>query len=117
MLKLVLNKFSFINLIKNYFKDKMNSNSEENRKDSTKLYYYFNSLFNGEMLEYEFNEFIFLLGKKYVTIKYLRGTYNEYKEVVDEVENIVNKLEKPKNTRKKIFLSCTTIPYHKTKIN
>ncbi len=101
--KLIPNKFSFIDLITNYFKDKTNLNSEENRKDCTKLYDYFNSLFNREMIEYEFNELIFLLGKKYVTIKYLRGTYNEYKEVVDEVENIVNRLEKPKNTRKKYF--------------
>ena len=61
------------------------------------------------MIEYEFNELIFLLGKKYVTIKYLRGTYNEYKEVVDEVENIVNRLEKPKNTRKKYKYQKTTL--------
>ncbi len=33
------------------------------------------------MIEYEFKELIFLLAKKYVTVKYIRGTYNEYKEV------------------------------------
>ena len=101
--KLIPNKFSFIDLITNYFKDKTNLNSEENRKDCTKLYDYFHSLFNREMIEYEFNELIFLICKKYVTYKYLRGTVNEYKEVVTEVETIINKLEKPKNTRKKYF--------------
>ena len=99
--KLVQNKFAFIDLITNYFKEKTNLNSEENRKDCTKLYDYFHSLFNREMIEFEFNELIFLLAKKYVTIKYLKGTYNEYKEVVDAVEEIINKLEKPKNVRKK----------------
>ena len=65
------------------------------------------------MVEYEFNELIFLLGKKYVAIKYLRGTYTEYKEVVDEVENIINKIEKPKNVRKKYFYP--TLQAHITK--
>ena len=111
--KLVQNKFAFIDLITNYFKEKTNLNSEENRKDCTKLYDYFHSLFNREMVEYEFNELIFLLGKKYVAIKYLRGTYTEYKEVVDEVENIINKLEKPKNVRKKYFYP--TLQAHITK--
>ena len=101
--KLVQNKFSFVDLITTYFKEKTNLNSEENRKDCTKLYDYFNSLFNREMIEYEFNELIFLLSKKYVTLRYLRGVYNDYKEVVTEIENIVNLLEKPKNTRKKYF--------------
>ena len=111
--KLVPNKFSFIDLITNYFKDKTNLNSEENRKDCTKLYDYFHSLFSREMIEYEFNELIFLLCKKYITLKYLRGTYNEYKEVVTEIENIINKLEKPKNSRKKYFYP--TLQSHITK--
>ena len=111
--KLVQNKFSFVDLITTYFKDKTNLNSEENRKDCTKLYDYFNSLFNREMIEYEFNELIFLLSKKYVTLRYLRGIYNEYKEVVTEIENIVNLLEKPKNTRKKYFYP--TLQSHITK--
>ena len=111
--KLVPNKFYFIDLITNYFKDKTNLNSEENRKDCTKLYDYFHSLFNREMIEYEFNELIFLICKKYVTYKYLRGTVNEYKEVVTEVETIINKLEKPKNTRKKYFYP--TLQSHITK--
>ncbi len=101
--KLVQNKFAFIDLITNYFKEKTNLNSEENRKDCTKLYDYFNSLFNREMIEFEFNELIFLLCKKYIALKCLRGTINEYQKVVIEVENIINKLEKPKNTRKKYF--------------
>ena len=101
--KLIQNKFAFVDLITNYFKDKTNLNNEENRKDCAKLYDYFNSLFNREMIEYEFNELIFLLCKKYVTIKYLRGTIKEYNEVITEVENIINKLEKPKNTRKRYF--------------
>ena len=111
--KLVQNKFSFVDLITTYFKDKTNLNSEENRKDCTKLYDYFNSLFNREMIEFEFNELIFLLSKKYVTLRYLRGVYNEYKEVVTEIENIVNLLEKPKNSRKKYFYP--TLQSHITK--
>ena len=111
--KLVPSKFSFVDLITNYFKDKTNLNSEENRKDCTKLYDYFHSLLNREMIEFEFNELIFLICRKYINIRCLRGTFNEYKEVITEIENIVNKLEKPKNTRKKYFYP--TLQSHITK--
>ncbi len=111
--KLVPSKFSFVDLITNYFKDKTNLNSEENRKDCTKLYDYFHSLLNREMIEFEFNELIFLICRKYINIRCLRGTYNEHKEVITEIENIVNKLEKPKNTRKKYFYP--TLQSHITK--
>ena len=100
-------------MITNYFKDKTNLNSEENRKDCTKLYDYFHSLLNREMIEFEFNELIFLICRKYINIRCLRGTYNEHKEVITEIENIVNKLEKPKNTRKKYFYP--TLQSHITK--
>ena len=111
--KLIQNKFSFVDLITTYFKDKTNLNSEENRKDCTKLYDYFNSLFNREMIEFEFDELIFSICKKYITYKYLRGTYKEYNEVITEIETIVNKLEKPKNSRKRYFYP--TLQSHITK--
>ena len=111
--KLVQNKFAFIDLITNYFKEKTNLNSEENRKDCTKLYDYFNSLFNREMIEFEFDELIFSICKKYITYKYLRGTFKEYNEVITEIETIVNKLEKPKNSRKRYFYP--TLQSHITK--
>ena len=101
--KLVPNKFAFVELITNYFKEKTNLNNEENRKDCVKLYDYINSLFSREMVEYEFNELIFLLCKKYFNFKNLKGTYNEYKEVLDAIGKIINKLEMPKNNRKKYF--------------
>ena len=53
------------------------------------------------MIEFEFDELIFNLCKKYISLKYLKGYYSEYNEIVSEVETIVNKLEKPKNNRKK----------------
>ena len=77
--------------------------NEEFRKDSIKLYDYINNLFSREMIEYEFNELIYLICKKYFNTKYLRGTYNEYKEIIDEIGKIINKLEIPKNIRKKYF--------------
>ena len=39
--------------------------------------------------------------KKYFSLKNLKGTYNEYKEIIDELSLIINKLETPKNNRKK----------------
>ena len=101
--KLIPNKFIFIELITNYFKDKTNLINEEYKNDSTKLYDYVNNLFCREMIEYEFNELIFLICKKYFLSKNLRGTYNEYKEIIDYIGNIISKLEIPKNNRKKYF--------------
>ena len=101
--KLIPNKFIFIELITNYFKDKTNLINEEYKNDSTKLYDYVNNLFCREMIEYEFNELIFLICKKYFLSKNLRGTYNEYKEIIDYIGNIINKLEISKNNRKKYF--------------
>ena len=100
---IVPNKLEFIELITSSFKEKTNINSEENKNDCVKLYDYVNNLFYREMIEYEFNELIFLLCKKYFNIKNLKGTYKEYKEVVTAVNNIISKLEKPKNNRKKYF--------------
>ena len=97
------NKLDFIELITSSFKEKTNINSEENKNDCVKLYDYVNNLFYREMIEYEFNELIFLLCKKYFNIKNLKGTYKEYKEVVTAVNNIISKLEKPKNSRKEYF--------------
>ena len=111
--KLIQNKFSFIDLITTYFKEKSNLINEENRKDCSKLYDYFNSLFDREMIEFEFDELIFNLCKKYISIKSLRGYNSEYNEVISEIENIVNKLEKPKNNRKKYFYP--TLQSHITK--
>ena len=111
--KLIQNKFSFIDLITTYFKEKANLTNEENRKDCTKLYDYFNSLFDREMIEFEFDELIFNLCKKYISLKYLKGYYSEYNEIVSEVETIVNKLEKPKNNRKKY--TYPTLQSHITK--
>ena len=101
--KLIPNKFVFIELITTYFKEKTNLMSEENRKDCTKLYDYMNSLFSREMIEYEFNELIFLICKRYFNSKNLKGTYNEYKEIIDSIGKIINKLEIPKNCRNKYF--------------
>ena len=101
--KLVPNKFVFIELITTYFKDKLNLIVEENRKDCVKLYDYINSLFSREMIEYEFNELIFLICKRFFYTKNLKGTYNEYKEVIDAIGKIINNLEVPKNKRKKYF--------------
>jgi len=101
--KIIPNKLEFIELITSSFKEKTNLNSEENKNDCVKLYDYANKLFYREMIEYEFNELIFLLCKKYFNIKNLKGTFKEYKEVVTAVKNIINKLEMPKNNRKKYF--------------
>ena len=101
--KIIPNKFVFIELITEYFKEKTNLASEENKKDCTQLYDYVNSLFSREMIEYEFNELIFLICKRYFSIKNLKGTYNEYKEIIDAICKIVNKLEIPKNCKKKYF--------------
>ena len=101
--KLIPNKFVFIELITTYFKEKTNLISEENRKDCTKLYDYANSLFSREMIEYEFNELIFLICKRYFNSKNLKGTYNEYKEIIDAIGKIIKKLEIPKNCRNKYF--------------
>ena len=101
--KLIPNKIAFIDLITTYFKEKTNLNSEEYLNDNPKVYDYINNLFCREMIEYEFNELIFLLCRKYFISKNLKGTYNEYKLVINTVENIVNKLEMPKNNRKKYF--------------
>ena len=101
--KLVPNKFAFIDIITTNFKEKTNLVNEEFRKDCVKLYDYINSLFSREMIEYEFNELIFHICKKYFSTKYLKGTYNEYKEIIDEIGKIIDKLEIPKNNRKKYF--------------
>ena len=101
--KIVPNKFVFAEIIINYYKDKTILINEANRKDQSRLYDYVYTLFNREMIEYEFNELIFLMSKKYFFLKNLKGTYNEYKEVLDAVAKIINKLEMPKNNRKKYY--------------
>ena len=55
------------------------------------------------MIEYEFNELIFLICKRYFNSKNPKGTYNEYKEIIDAIGKIINKLEIPKNCRNKYF--------------
>ena len=101
--KIVPNKFAFIELITANFKEKTNLNSEEFKNNCPKLYDYFNNLFIREMIEYEFNELIFLICRKYFSIKNAKGTYNEYKEIIDYISNIIDGLKMPKNTKKKYF--------------
>ena len=101
--KLIPDKFAFIDIITTNFKEKTNLMNEEYQNDSIKLYDYINNLFSREMIEYEFNELIFFICKRHFGIKNLKGTYNEYKEIIDSITKIINNLKMPKNCKKKYF--------------
>ena len=101
--KIVPNKFVFIELITSNFKEKTNLKNEEFKNNCSKLYDYINNLFSREMIEYEFNELIFFICKRHFGIKNLKGTYNEYKEIIDSITKIINNLKMPKNCKKKYF--------------
>ena len=68
------------------------------------------------MIEYEFNELIFLMSKKYFFLKNLKGTYNEYKEAN---KNFLEKNKTRMNRFDKNFLQNKNImkEYDKLKKN
>ena len=99
--KLVPNKLAFIEMITNYFKDKTNLNNEEIKKNYFKFYEYINNMLSREMVEFEFDELIFLICKKYFNYKGLKGTYKEYKVIINILLQRVDDIKVPQNMRKK----------------
>ena len=56
--------------------------------DSMRYFSYCENLFNLEMIQYEFEEVVFLICKKYIFTKKLQGEPKDYEVVIDEIKSL-----------------------------
>ena len=90
------NKLSFCEQITYFYKDKVTFTNEDIKNSPQNVFYYIENLFNNEMIEYEFFELIYLICKKYFSIKNYQGTKKEYSIVINFIHNIVFQKRKTK---------------------
>lgn len=103
--KIIPNRKTFIECINYFFKENKITNiiDPDPVKQNQKRYEHCMNLYNREMTEYEFDELIFVLSKKYFAKNNKKGVYTEYKEFIYMMLEIINKLEK---VRKKKYEYC-----------
>ena len=101
--QLVPDVFSYVELISYFYKSKLNflENLKKMRKDE-----YFdtiNNLLLKEMIEYEFNEIIFLICKRHLSNNKKKLTFNEITIFLKTVKEIFDGFIKSKQLKKKYF--------------
>ena len=72
------------------------------KKSPQKLLLYIENLFDNEIIEYEFFEFVYLVCKKYFSAYNLQGTKKEYKYII-KILNIIIDNSKKTSTKKLYF--------------
>ena len=102
LMRLYPDKISFCELIQYFFKEKINFFSDE--MNTEKRLFIIEKLFDNEIIEYEFFELVYLICKKYFSLKEIKEK-NEQKE---DYLNLINKIEEiinynPKKQLKKIY--------------
>ena len=102
LISLIPSKLFFCELITYFYKEKANLNIEEMKKSPQKLLLYIENLFDNEIIEYEFFEFVYLVCKKYFSAYNLQGTKKEYKHII-KILNIIIDNSKKTSTKKLYF--------------
>ena len=69
-----------------------------NQIDSMRYFAYCENLFNLEMIQFEFEEVVFLICKKYIFLKKLQGEPKDYEVIIDEIKSL-SSLKKENKTR------------------
>ena len=92
--KLIASKSDFAEIINYNHKDKL----QMSQVDSMRYFSYCENLFNLEMIQYEFEEVVFLICKKYIFTKKLQGEPKDYEVVIDEIKSL-SSLQKEIKTR------------------
>ena len=100
--KLYPNKISFIELIQYFFKNKVNFSEEKIKEDIENNYIFIEKILENEFIEYEFFEMIYLISKKYFEIKKIKNHKEDYLNLINKIEEVVN-LNKKKKKLKKIY--------------
>lgn len=99
--QLVPDVFSYVELISYFYKSKLNfvENLKKMRKDE--YYDTINNLLLKEMIEYEFNEIIFLICKRHISNNKKKLTFNEITIFLKSVKDIFDGFIKSKQLKKK----------------
>ena len=98
---IIPNVLSYVEIISNFYKLKLSfiENLKKMKKD--KFFDTINNLLLQDFTEYEFNEIIFLIVKKYITDKKKKLTFNEIKTVMNNFKEIFDGLIVSKELKKK----------------
>ena len=99
LMRLYPDKISFCELIQYFFKEKINFFSDE--MNTEKRLFIIEKLFDNEIIEYEFFELVYLISKKYFSLKEIKGEKEDYLNFITKLEEIINCQQKKK--LKKIY--------------
>ena len=98
---IVPNVLSYIEIISNFYKLKLSFIENLKKMKKEKYFDTINNLLLQDFTEYEFNEIIFLIVKKYITDKKKKLSCNEIKSVLNNIKEIFNGLIVSKELKKK----------------
>ena len=99
--KLYPSKFYFLEVIQYFFRDKLTLEKEEINEKSTEIFFLIEKLLDNEFIEFEFFEIIYLIAKKYFSLKNLKTNKENYENIIGKIEEII--YFKPKKAIKKCY--------------
>lgn len=99
--RLYPSKLDFLEVMQYFFKNKVNYQKEEIMEKSTEIIFLMEKLLDNEIVEFEFFELIYLIAKKYFSLKELKNNKENYENIISKIEEII--YFKPKKKIKKIY--------------